>query len=49
MMEEKAQVNLEFLLITVAGVALVTLVAVYIKSTANTAANAARDQTANIK
>ncbi len=47
MMEEKAQVNLEYLLIVVAGVALVTIVAIYIKATANTAASAARDQAAN--
>lgn len=46
-MEEKAQVNLEYLLIVVAGVALVTIVAVYIKGTANVAANAAKDQAAS--
>lgn len=49
MMEEKAQVNLEYLLIVVAGVALVTIVAVYIKGTANTAATAAKAQAGNWK
>lgn len=44
MMEEKAQVNLEYLLVVVAGVALVTIVAVYIKGTANVASNAAKEQ-----
>ena len=40
MMEDKAQVNLEFLLLLVGAVVIVTAVSVYIKSTANTAANA---------
>lgn len=43
-MEQKAQVNLEYLLMVVAGVALVTIAAVYIKGTANTAADAAKEQ-----
>jgi uncharacterized protein (UPF0333 family) len=40
MMEEKAQVNLEFLLIIVGAVVVVSIVAIYMKSAANTAANA---------
>jgi uncharacterized protein (UPF0333 family) len=41
MKEEKAQVNLEFLLLVVGGVVIVTAVALYIKSVANSAADAA--------
>ncbi len=44
MMEEKAQVNLEYLLIIVAGVALATIVAIYIKNTANSASEATKAQ-----
>jgi len=44
MMEEKAQVNLEYLLVIVAGVAIVTIVAIYIKGTANVAADATKSQ-----
>ena len=39
-MEEKAQVSLEFLLIIVGAVVIVTAVSIYMKSAANTAANA---------
>ncbi|MFA5931227.1 MAG: hypothetical protein WC821_02865 [archaeon] len=35
-MEEKAQVNLEYLLIITGAIAIVTVVSLYIKSTANT-------------
>ena len=44
MMEQKAQVNVEYLLIVVAGVALVTIVAIFIKNVANTASDAAKSQ-----
>lgn len=43
-MEEKAQVNLEYLLIITGAIAIVTVVSLYIKSTANTVAQAANDQ-----
>jgi uncharacterized protein (UPF0333 family) len=44
MMEEKAQINLEYLLIVVAGVALATIAAIYIKGTANSASEATKTQ-----
>jgi uncharacterized protein (UPF0333 family) len=44
-MEEKAQVNLEYLLIIAGAVAIVTVVSLYIKSSANTAAQTAQQQT----
>ncbi len=47
MIEEKAQINLEYLLIVVAGVALVTIVAIYIKGIANTSADATRAKANN--
>jgi len=40
-MEERAQVNLEYLLIIVGAVAIVTVVSLYIKTTASTAVNTA--------
>jgi uncharacterized protein (UPF0333 family) len=43
-MEEKAQVNLEYLLIIVGALAIVTIVSLYIKSTANTLTSAGKDQ-----
>ena len=39
-MEEKAQVNLEFLLIIVGSILIVTAVSIYIKNSANTAVDA---------
>ena len=39
-MEEKAQVSLEFLLIIVGAVVIVTAVSIYMKNAANTAADA---------
>jgi uncharacterized protein (UPF0333 family) len=47
MMEEKAQVNLEYLLIVVAGVALVTITAIYIKGIANASATATQAKVNN--
>lgn len=44
MKEEKAQVNLEFLLVVVGGIVIVTAVALYIKSAANSALDATKDQ-----
>ncbi len=44
MMEEKAQVHLEYLLIAIGAVVVVTVVALYIKETANSAAQATIDQ-----
>lgn len=44
MMEEKAQVHLEYLLIAVGVVVTVTIVALYIKETANSAAQATIEQ-----
>ena len=49
MMEESAQVNLEYLLIVVAGVALVTIAAVFIKGVANTSSDAAQSQAEKIE
>lgn len=49
MMEEKAQVNLEYLLMVIAGVAIVTIVAVYIKGSANVTADAAKEQAAKLE
>jgi uncharacterized protein (UPF0333 family) len=46
-MEEKAQVNLEYLLILVGAIAVVTIVTLYIKSTANTITDSAKQQTTN--
>ena len=45
-MEEKAQVNLEYLLIIVGAVAVVTIVSIYIKSTANTVTQTGQQQAA---
>jgi len=42
-MEEKAQVNLEYLLIIAGAVVVVTVVALFIKSTANTLGSAAQE------
>lgn len=36
-MEEKAQGNLEYLLIIIAGITIVTLASIYVKTTANDA------------
>ena len=44
-MEETAQVNFEYLLILVGAIAIVTIVSLYIKSTANTLTDAAKEQT----
>ena len=44
-MEEKAQVNLEYLLILVGAIAIVTIVSLYIKSTANVLTDSAKEQT----
>ena len=43
-MEEKAQVHVEYLLMAVASVALVTIAAIFIKGVANTASDAAHAQ-----
>jgi uncharacterized protein (UPF0333 family) len=43
-MEEKAQVNMEYLLILVGAIAIVTIVTLYIKSTANTLTDSAKAQ-----
>ncbi len=40
-MEEKAQVNVEYLLVIVAGVVVVTIVSLFIKNIANSTADAA--------
>ncbi len=45
-MEETAQVNLEYLLLIVGAVAIVTVISLYIKSTANTVTKTGQD-TAN--
>ncbi|MCX6803670.1 MAG: hypothetical protein NTY48_03815 [Candidatus Diapherotrites archaeon] len=42
-MEEKAQVNLEFLLIIAGGVVVVTAVALFIKSAAGTVGSSAQE------
>ena len=42
-MEETAQVNIEYLLIVAAAIAVVTIVSLYIKSTANTIQEAAQE------
>jgi len=47
MMEEKAQVNLEYLLIIIAGVALVTIVALYVKGIASASATATQAKANN--
>jgi uncharacterized protein (UPF0333 family) len=47
-MEEKAQVNIEYLLIIVGAIVIVTTVSLYIKNAANATANAAK-ATANPK
>lgn len=47
-MEEKAQVPLEWLLVALAGIALVTIVSIAIKSSANTATEATKDQAEKI-
>ena len=44
MKEEKAQVNMEFLLIIAGTVVIVTAVALFIKNTANTVGTAAQQQ-----
>ncbi|MFA5125570.1 MAG: hypothetical protein WC462_01025 [archaeon] len=44
MMEEKAQVNIEYLLIIAGAVAVVTVVSLYVKTSANTAAQTAQQQ-----
>ena len=46
-MEQKAQVNLEYLLIIVGAVAVVTIVALYIKSSANQTIQTTQQQTKN--
>ncbi|MEI7961474.1 MAG: hypothetical protein WCI04_04005 [archaeon] len=43
MKEEKAQVNIEFLLIAAGAIAVVSIVALFIKSTANTVAETAQE------
>jgi len=43
-MEERAQVNMEYLLILVGAIAVVTIVSLYIKSSANTLTNTAKAQ-----
>ena len=43
-MEERAQVNVEYLLIIVGAIIIVTMVSLYIKNAANAAANAAKAQ-----
>lgn len=48
MMEEKAQVPLEWLFMALAGIALVTIVSLSIKSSANIAADAAKEQAEKI-
>ncbi|MDD2531090.1 MAG: hypothetical protein PHY04_00275 [Candidatus ainarchaeum sp.] len=48
MMEEKAQVPLEWLLIALAGIALVTIVSIAIKSSANTAVETTKEQAEKI-
>jgi len=42
-MEEKAQVNMEYLLILAGAVVVVTVVALFIKNTANTVGGAVQD------
>ena len=44
MKEEKAQVNMEFLLVIAGAVVVVTVVALFIKSTANTLGTTAQEQ-----
>jgi len=44
MMEEKAQVNIEYLLIIAGAVAVVTVVSLYVKTSANTVTQAAQQQ-----
>ncbi|MFA6268798.1 MAG: hypothetical protein WCW13_03925 [archaeon] len=46
-MEEKAQVNLEYLLVITGAVVIVTIVTIFIKSSVNTTTDAAIDQTRN--
>jgi len=46
-MEERAQVNLEYLLIIVGAVVVVTIVSLYIKTTAIIAVDSANNQTKN--
>lgn len=43
-MEERAQVNLEYLLIIIGAIIAVTVVSLYIKNAANSAAQAVKDQ-----
>jgi uncharacterized protein (UPF0333 family) len=43
-LEEKAQVNLEYLLIIIAVIVIATAVALYIKTTANSASEAVIDK-----
>ena len=47
MMEERAQVQVDYLLVAVVGVALVTITAVYIKGIASTSASAAQAKAGN--
>jgi uncharacterized protein (UPF0333 family) len=47
MMEEKAQVNLEYLLVILGAVIVVTVVSLYIKSTAETVTDAGIEQAKN--
>ncbi len=44
MKEEKAQVNIEYLLVIAGAVIIVTIVALFVKSTAGNVGGAARDQ-----
>jgi len=46
-MEQKAQVNLEYLLIIVGAIVIVTIVSIYIKSVATTLTDTAKDQNIN--
>jgi uncharacterized protein (UPF0333 family) len=43
-MEEKAQVNMEYLLILVGAIAVVTIVTIYIKNVANTVTETGQQQ-----
>ncbi|MFA5763758.1 MAG: hypothetical protein WC915_03010 [archaeon] len=43
-MEERAQVNIEYLLIIVGAIAIVTVISLYIKNAANAAADAVKAQ-----
>jgi uncharacterized protein (UPF0333 family) len=46
-MEEKAQINLEYLLVIAGAVVLVTIVSLFIKETTNTLQDTAKEQAKN--